>query len=130
MECAKEVYLCLLHHSVQEKLCGVSTHGPGQDCCHPRTRREPIRHSHLMLHLRMSPGGAVPKGQERSSHLSTAALFSIESAAILHTEMSKPSTGDSHFSRHPFHTAYWDPLHERVKFFTSWSTKHLHFLFH
>lgn len=86
--------------------------------------KEPTRHSHLMLHLRMSPGRAVPKGQERSSHLSTATLFPIESAAILHTEMSKPCTGDSHFSRHPFHIAYWDNLHETLKSFTFCSIKY------
>lgn len=107
-----EVDLCWLHHSVLEKLCGVSTLDPSQDCCHPRTRREPTRHSHLVLPLRMNLGGMIPKGQERSSNLSTAALFPTESTDILHTEMLKFWTGFSHFSRHPFHTAYWDPFHE------------------
>lgn len=107
--------LCWFNHSVLEKLCGVSTHGPGQSCCHPRTTREATRHSLLMQLLRMRAGRAVPKGQERGSHLNTAGLAS-----------SKLSTGCSHFSRHPFHTAYWDPSHEGVKSFISCSTKHLY----
>lgn len=43
-----------------------------------RSGKDLRRHSHLMLLLRKNIGGIVFKGQERGSHLSSAALFSIK----------------------------------------------------
>lgn len=51
---------------------------PGPSHCYTRTGKDLRRHSHLMLLLRKNLGGAVFKGQERGSHLSSAALFSIK----------------------------------------------------
>ena len=94
--------MCWLHHSVLEDLCDVSTHGPHQGHKLSKNWQGAMRHSHLMLPLRMSTSGTIPKGQERGSHLSTAALFSIKRVTILHMEVSEPCIGYLPVSRYLF----------------------------